>query len=107
MRAGISPAEFHGSTLREVWLRVGAATWQHERQARLGLMAASLTAKLVRASPKEFRRAAGHIERELRRPIGPREPQNPEIQRELLLEWAGSLGLKVEHHAKPVSAIDG
>lgn len=102
MRAGLSPDEFHRATLREVWVRISAASWQQERQARLAVMGASLTAKLVRAAPKDFRRALADIGRTLKKPIGPTERQDPETQRALLLDWAASLGLKVEHHAKPV-----
>lgn len=65
-------------------------------------MGASLTAKLIRAAPKDFRRALADISRAMNKPIGPTERQDPETQRALFLDWAASLGLKVERHEKPV-----
>ena len=73
--------------------------WQQEQQTRLAMMGASLTAKLQRLPATDFRRAIRSIQQALKpRP----ERQDPETQRAILLDWAAQMGLKVEHHERPV-----
>jgi hypothetical protein len=76
--------------------------WQMEQQARLAVLGASLTAKLVRLKPNDLRSALGRIDHLLKKGDAPRERQDPETQRLLILDWAQSLGLKVERHEHPV-----
>ena len=80
-------------------MRMRGAQWQQEQQTRLAMMGASLTAKLHRLPAREFRSAIRNIQAALKpRP----ERQDPETQRALLLDWAAQMGLKVEHHERPV-----
>jgi hypothetical protein len=76
--------------------------WQHEQQARLIVMGASLTAKLTRLPAKDFRSAVLSVQKSLDRDPDASEHQDPETQRALILEWADSIGLKVERHERPV-----
>jgi len=76
--------------------------WQMEQQARLSVLGATLGAKLVRLPPREFRAAISRIDQLLKKDRSTVERQDPENQRLLLLDWANSLGLKVERHEKPV-----
>ena len=78
------------------------AQWQQEQQTRLVLMGASLTAKLQRLPAPKFRSAILSIQKYLKKDPDAPTRQTPETQRTLMLEWAESLGLKVERHERPV-----
>ena len=78
------------------------AQWQQEQGARLAVVGASLSAKLMRLPARDFRSAIGRIDRLLKKERPAAERQDPETQRLLILDWADSLGLKVERHEKPV-----
>lgn len=83
-------------------MRLRGNRWQQEQRARLVVMAASLTAKLSRLPPNQFRSAIASIQRTLTKDSTATERQTPEQTRALILDWAGQLGLKVERHERPV-----
>jgi len=75
--------------------------WRMEQQARLIVMGASLTAKLHRLPTRQFRSAIQSLQNALKK-TERTEPQDPETQRALILDWAAEMGLKVERHERPV-----
>jgi len=76
--------------------------WQHEQLTRTAVIGASLTAKLTRLPAKQFRSAILSIQKSLDRDPDASKHQDPAVQRALILEWASSIGLKVERHDRPV-----
>jgi len=76
--------------------------WQQEQSARIAVVGASLAAKLARLPARQFQSAIRSIEKSLKKDPDASTRQDPQTQRALMLEWAESLGLKVERHNSPV-----
>lgn len=66
----------------------------------LGITVAWLIAKLMRTSPKKKLPSLKSLLR--RKDEARRAPQTPEEQRDIWLEVAAALGIKVERHETPV-----